>query len=162
VVESPNTSLANQFPVKPSLRNFLLFRSDLFLHRQDEHEIDQWFVGGDCAGWIYARLLPVPNIRHETEPVMEDWGWYASVRARDSGTTVALLFYPWPFLDGCWLIGLTTRRRLFRRPSTEQIHLAIDCVADAIDNMLCGDARFESFGWREENPFDTGTTDPRY
>ena len=23
------------------------------------------------------------------------------------------------------------------------------------------DNRFESFGWREQNPFDTGVTDPR-
>jgi hypothetical protein len=142
-------------------RNFLLFRSDLFLHRQEDDQIDQWFVGGDCAGWIYARLLPHRNITRETEPLMEDWGWYARVRTQDSETSIALLFYPWDHLDHCWLIGLDAKRKLMRRQSPEVIRAALDCVADAIDGVIAGDTRFESFGWRESNPFDTGVTDPR-
>ncbi len=148
-------------PLTTPIRNFLLFRSDLFLYDQDDDQIDQWFVGGDCAGWIYARLLPEPNIVRETDPLMEDWGWYASVKTRDPDVSIALLLYPWPYLDRSWLIGLEPRRQFLRRQSSVQIRDGIDCVADGIDKILTGDQRFESFGWREQNPFDTGVTNPR-
>jgi hypothetical protein len=69
-----------------------------------DDQIDAWFVGGDCAGWIYARLLPLPNIVGETEPLMEDWGWYASIKTCDTDTSIALLVYPWDYLDHCWMI----------------------------------------------------------
>ena len=142
-------------------RNFVLFRSDLFLYDQADEHIDCWFVGGDCAGWIYARLLPQPNIIRETEPVMEDWGWYASVKTNDTDTSIALLFYAWPFLEHCWMIGLEPRRRLFQRQPGNILRAAIDYVADAIDGIVDPDDRFESFGLYEQNPFDTGVTDPR-
>ncbi|MEI7462424.1 MAG: hypothetical protein WCK15_23755 [Pirellula sp.] len=129
-------------------------------YQADEH-IDCWFVGGDCAGWIYARLLPNPNIVRDTEPLMEDWGWYASVKTRDSDTSIALLVYAWPFLEHCWLIGLDPKRRLLRRQHDTTIRAAVDCIADGIDGIICSDDRFESFGWREQNPFDTGVKDPR-
>ncbi|MEQ9586510.1 MAG: hypothetical protein RJS97_00820 [Parvibaculaceae bacterium] len=142
-------------------RNYLLFRSELFLHRQPDDQLDQWFVGGDCAGWLYARLLPLPNIAPATEPLMEDWGWYASVRTIDTGTSIALLVYAWDYLDHCWLIGLDPKRRLIWRQSDTVIRSALDCVADGIDGIMAEDDRFESFGWHDENPFDTGVTDPR-
>jgi len=142
-------------------RNFLLFRCELFLHRQPDDQIDQWFVGGDCAGWIYARLLTFSYLYYETSPLMEDWGWYASVRTHDGDTSIALLVYPWDYLDHCWLIALEPRKRLFRRTSVEAIRSARDSVADALDAILENDPRFESFGWRAKNPFDTGLTDPR-
>ncbi len=92
---------------------------------------------------------------------MEDWGWYASVRIEDTNTSIAMLFYAWDYLDDCWLIGLEPRRKLIRRQSDEVTRAAVDCVADAIDDMLEEDDRFELFGWYERNPFDSGVTDPR-
>ena len=92
---------------------------------------------------------------------MEDWGWYATVKTRDTGTSIALLFYPWPYLEYCWLIGIDHKRKWLRRESPEAIRAAIDCVADGIDGILASDVQFESFGWREKNPFDSGITDPR-
>lgn len=92
---------------------------------------------------------------------MEDWGWYASVKTKDSETSIALLIYAWPFLEHCWLIGLDPKRRLFQRQPDSTLAAAVNCVADAIDGMIGSDDRFESFGWREQNPFDTGVTDPR-
>jgi hypothetical protein len=133
----------------------------LFLHDQPDDQIDQWFLGGDCAGWIYARLLPLPNILGETDPVMEDWGWYASVKTRDTETSIALLIYPWHYGDHCWMIGLNARKRWLGRQSPKTIRAAIDCAADGIDGIIASDVRFESFGWRELNPYDTGVTDPR-
>ena len=61
-------------------RNFVLFRSELFAHDQADDQIGLWFVGGDCAGWIYARLLHLPNIVRNTEPLMEDWGGTQALR----------------------------------------------------------------------------------
>ncbi len=152
---SESSALAN------TTRNFLLFRSELFLYHQEDDQIGQWFVGGDCTGWLYARLLPFPNITHETDPTMEDWGWYASIRTIDSATSIALLIYPWTYLDYCWLVAIKPRRKLLRLQSDTVVRNAVDYVADVIDDIMAGDERFESFGWREENPFDTGVTDPR-
>jgi hypothetical protein len=108
-------------------------------------------------------LLPLPNIVREIEPLMEDWGWYASVKTRDTNTSIALLIYAWDYLDHCWLIGLDSKRRSrwLKRQTDKTIRDAIDCVADGIDGIIGSDDRFESFGWREQNPFDTGVTDPR-
>ncbi len=142
-------------------RNSLLFRSELFIHRQEDSQIDHWFVGGDCAGWLYARLLALPNIERRTDPLMEDWGWYACVKTKDTATSISLLSYAWDFLDHCWLVGLEPKRRLLRRQSDKIIRAATDCIADAIDEIIVQDDRFESFGWQEKNPFELNTTDPR-
>ena len=56
-------------------RNFVLFETDLFVIRRRDEDIDKWSLGGDCAGWFYVRLLLAGHIRHECDPVMEDWGW---------------------------------------------------------------------------------------
>lgn len=142
-------------------RNFILFRTELFLHEQPDDQIDSWFVGGDCAGWFYARLLPTLNLRGETAPLMEDWGWYASVKTIDTNTSIAMLFYPWDYYDHCWLIGIDPRRRWLRRQSDDIIGAAQDCVADSIETIITSDVRFQSFGWHEQNPFDSGVKDPR-
>jgi len=140
---------------------FLIFRSELFLHRQEDDQIGRWFVGADCGGWLYARLLPLPNIARDVDPLMEDWGWYAGVRVIDSGTRVSIMIYAWDYFDHCWLIGLNAKRRLIRRQSDATLRGALNCVATGIDQIIAADYRFESFGWRDENPFDTGVTDPR-
>jgi hypothetical protein len=33
-------------------RNYGLFKTDLFVFHQKDEDIDQWFGGGDCAGWF--------------------------------------------------------------------------------------------------------------
>ena len=51
-------------------RNFVLFRTDLFVFRQRDEDIDSWSVGGDCAGWFYVRLLLVEHTRQDSDPIM--------------------------------------------------------------------------------------------
>jgi hypothetical protein len=49
-------------PYAPRRRDrskYFAFRTELFLWHQEDRDIDRWFVGGDCAGWFFARLLPV-------------------------------------------------------------------------------------------------------
>jgi hypothetical protein len=92
---------------------------------------------------------------------MEDWGWYASVKTRDTDVSVGLLVYAWNYLDHCWLIGLDPKQRLLRRKPEKTIRATIDYVANGIDGIIGSDGRFESFGLREQNPFDSRVTDPQ-
>ena len=91
----------------PIARNFVLFKTDLFVFRQRDEDIDKWFVGGDCAGWFYVRLLLVDRIRRECEPVMEDWGWTFAVSVDDVAVSVNV----WAFfeIENCWLFGLESK-----------------------------------------------------
>ncbi len=142
-------------------RNFIIFHTDLFLWKQADDQIDQWFVGGDCAGWLYARLLPLNDVRDDLGPCMEDWGgWYSSLRIGEPEVRVALLTYAWFETTNHWLIHLDPIRKLFRRQSDATVRQAVDYVADGIDQIIAADDRFTSLGWQELNPFDTGFTVP--
>ncbi|QDS98089.1 hypothetical protein HG15A2_13610 [Adhaeretor mobilis] len=136
-------------------RDWLIFKSGLFLYHQPDDQIDQWFVGGDCAGWLYARLLPQPNIRAGTSPVMEDWGWYSALRTFDLNVRVALLTYPWPEQEHCWAIGLEPKRKFFLRSSNSKFQQAVTCIADGLDAIVEADERFEHLGWFAQDPFLT-------
>src|SRR5262249_19778736 len=98
-------------------RNFVLFKTDLFVFHQRDQDIDRWFVGGDCAGWFYARLLPVDRVRPFREPVMEDWGWTFGVSIDD----VRVWINVWAFyeIENCWLFGIDAKKRLFSRKTSE-------------------------------------------
>lgn len=133
-------------------RHFLHFRSELFLYFQEDDQIDQWFVGGDCAGWLYARLLPLPHLEHSCGPVMEDWGWYLQVQVADPGVDVALLVYPSLQREHCWVVGLDAKRRLFRRQPETEIQQALDRVADGLEQIIAADERLEFLSWHEEFP----------
>jgi hypothetical protein len=103
-------------------RNYLLFRNALFLGFQSEEDIGRWFVGGDCLGWIYARLLPRPDLRDVCCPVMEDWGWYASVATRDIKVEVELLLYSYLLVTG--FLDFTNRARSMAKLADFKIKLA--------------------------------------
>lgn len=142
-------------------RNFILFRTRLFQFELPDAQIDTCVVGGDCAGWFYDRMLRHLELIGATEPVMEDWGWYACVKTRDTGVSIRMLVYSWPFLVNCWMIGLEAQQAFLWRHSPEAMSKAIDCAADAIDGIMRSDSRFESFGWSNANPFESEVTDPR-
>ncbi|MGN6546275.1 MAG: hypothetical protein ACTHK7_14570, partial [Aureliella sp.] len=133
-------------------RNYLLFRNALFLGYQSEEEIGRWFPGGDCLGWIYARLLPHPDLKNVCCPVMEDWGWYASVETRDTQVRVELLLYS--YIAGYWLLGVGAKPGLLWRKPLSVREEAHERVADAIDAILQADEYFESQGWRADDRFD--------
>jgi hypothetical protein len=132
-------------------RNWLLFATDLFLDHQSDDDLNRWLLGGDCLGWIYARLLADQQLTVECCPVMEDWGWYASVRTRDAKISVRISLYA--YIDKHWLLGLGTRKALFWKKRSNQLTDAQIYVADAIDAII-DDTRFNSFGWREDDQFD--------
>lgn len=131
-----------------------MFKTDLFFFDQADDDIDHWFIGGDCAGWFYIRLLAVKGIEPYMEPVMEDWGWCFAV----SVNSLRVWVYLWPFYDSqdSWLFGFETKSRLFRRASSKARTDAGSVVSDAVHNILRSDNRFIKFEWFEKSPFDTG------
>jgi hypothetical protein len=136
----------------PAMHNFVLFKTDLFLSRQRDEDIDRWAVGGDCAGWFYVRLLMCEDIRPGGEPVMEDWGWTFVVTVK----SVRVRLNVWPFneMEPCWLIGLEPKDRLFRWEPSESLTHAKDVVADALERWISNDPRIERHEWFAGNPFD--------
>ncbi len=133
-------------------RNFVLFKTDLFLFHQRNEDIDRWFVGGDCAGWFYARLLPVDRIQGSCEPVMEDWGWTFAVSVDD----VKIWVNAWAFhgMEHCWLLGLEAEKRVFRRKNSEALVRAKDVVSNALENIITGEPRIAKHEWFTESPFN--------
>jgi hypothetical protein len=133
-------------------RNFVLFQTDLFVFRQRDEDIDKWFVGGDCAGWFYVRLLLVDHIRHDCDPVMEDWGWTFAVSV--DGIRVCVNIWAFFEIDNCWLIGLEPKAGWFRRQPSKKLIAAKEAVANALETIMAADARVLNRAWFADNPFD--------
>lgn len=132
--------------------NFILFKTDLFVFRKRDNDIDKWSVGGDCAGWFYVRLLLSERIRHECDPVMEDWGWTFAVSV--DGIKVRINVWAFP-IENCWLFGLQPLRGLFRRESSEKLNFAHETVARELETIISSDARIVKHANFAENPFDS-------
>jgi hypothetical protein len=154
-----NSKFANKkdTDVASVARNFVLFQTDLFVFRQRDEDIDKWFVGGDCAGWFYARLLLADNIKQESDPVMEDWGWRFAVSVEGIKVSVNV----WAFFEvkNCWLFALEPKGGWFRPPSSEKLIAAKEAVANALDRIMAGDARIVNRAWFADNPFELNVKD---
>jgi hypothetical protein len=133
-------------------RNFVLFKTDLFEFHQRDEDIDRWFVGGDCAGWFYDRLLLVDLVQGFCEPVMEDWGWTFAV----SVVGVRVWVNVWAFfgIENCWLLGIYPKKRLFWRQSSETLLGSKEVVGSALENIITAEPRIAKHAWFAENPFD--------
>jgi hypothetical protein len=133
-------------------RNFVLFKTDLFVFRQRDEDIDKWFVGGDCAGWFCVRLLLVDHITYDSDPIMEDWGWTFAVSVDGARLWVNV----WAFfeIENCWLFGLEPKGGWFRRQSSEKPIAAKEVVADALDAIMAADTRIVKHAWFADNPFE--------
>jgi hypothetical protein len=138
--------------VKSPARNFVLFKTDLFLFRQRDEDIDRWIVGGDCAGWFYARLLPVNRIRPFCEPVMEDWGWTFAVSI--NGVRVWVNVWPFYEIENCWLFGVEAKKRLLRRQAAESLMRAKDIACEALEDVMTVDSKILKHEWFTESPFE--------
>jgi hypothetical protein len=138
-------------------RNFVLFKTDLFVFHQRDEDIDQWFVGGDCAGWFYTRLLLVDQIRRACCPVMEDWGWTFAVCVE--GVTVWVNVWAFFGIENCWLFGLEAKRGWLWWPSKAKLTAATQAIAGALETIMEADVRIAKRAWFAENPFDLDITD---
>jgi hypothetical protein len=138
-------------------RNFVLFKTDLFVFRQRDEDIDKWFVGGDCAGWFYVRLLLADEIQHDCDPLMEDWGWSFAVSA--AGVRVWVNVWAFFEIENCWLFGLEPKGGWFRRRSSEKLIAAKELVANALETILAADTRIVKRAWFADNPFELNIKD---
>ena len=138
-------------------RNFVLFKTDLFVFRQRDEDIDNWCVGGDCAGWFYVRLLLVQHIRQYCDPVMKDWGWMFAVSV--DGVKVWVNVWAFFEIENCWLFGLESTGGWFRRQSSEKLNAAKDVVATALERIMADDSRIVKRAWHAENPMELNIKD---
>lgn len=135
----------------------LLFKSDLFFTDQPDEQIDQWRVGADCIGWLYARLLPVPEIQEGTSPGMEDWGWYATVFANEIKFELSLYEMR---EDDCeyWILNIKPLKKLLRKIPKEAISQAMQILTDALTNIVDTSPYFHAYTWSNKDPFSKGFT----
>lgn len=133
-----------------AVRNFLLFKTDLFVFHQRDEDIGRWLVGGDCAGWFYTRLLLVDRIQCDREPVMEDWGWRFAVSV--DGVTIWVNVWASLEIENGWLFGLEPKKHFFRRQSSETLLAAKEIVCDALEAIITSEPRIVKHEWFAENP----------
>ena len=125
------------------------FKTDLFFRDIPDNQIDQWFVGGDCAGWIFARLLPDEEISHDLDPVMEDWGWYMAVKVRD--VVVEFTVGEDPETYEFWQLGISSKQKFFRKHSVDELAYAKSKVVEAVLQILKNDDRFTDISCSESD-----------
>jgi hypothetical protein len=145
------------YQVSSMARTYLLFKTDLFVLRQRDDDINKWFVGGDCAGWFYVRLLLQDRIEPSREPIMEDWGWTFVVSV--DGVKVWINVWAFFEIESCWLFGLEAKKHFFRRQSPEVSAAAKAVVSHALTTIVAADQRVFKHQWFPENPFDLGVKD---
>lgn len=133
-------------------RNFVLFKTELFVFRQRDEDIDKWFVGGDSAGWFYVRLLLVDPIKPDSYPVMEDWGWTFAVSV--DGVRVTVNVWAYFETENCWVLGLESKSRWFQPQSLEKLTAAKQIVATALEATMAADAKILKRAWFSDDPFD--------
>ena len=131
---------------------YVIFESDLFFTDIPDGQLDQWFIGGDCAGWFYARLLPHERIKASLAPQMEDWGWIMAVEA--AGSVVDIRVWEYSDEHKSWVLGIEARKKLLKKNSADLMESAEMLVAGAVAAILESDARFVNFRWCDENPLE--------
>jgi hypothetical protein len=134
-------------------RNFVSFRTGLFLDEQADDELNQWFLGEDCAKWLHSKLLAVEGMVPGVEPLEEDWGgWTFAVRAHGVWFWINI----WPGLQErqTWTIGIEPRPGLFGAFTKTRTRLAKAKMCDAIDSALASSPEITGRQWLEKHPED--------
>ncbi|HCO27457.1 MAG: hypothetical protein CME31_17885 [Gimesia sp.] len=109
---------------------FVSFHTKLFFTDIPDEQLDSWFIGGDCSGWFYARLIPYNQMEPDLEPTMEDWGWIMTVKTNG----IAVDIYVWEYLErhNSWVFGIAAKNKWLRKIPAEQLDTSEDTVARAI------------------------------
>tara|TARA_R110002167_G_scaffold22416_1_gene80464 strand:- start:283 stop:717 length:435 start_codon:yes stop_codon:yes gene_type:complete len=131
---------------------FVSFHTKLFFTDIPDEQLDSWFIGGDCSGWFYARLIPYNQMEPDLEPTMEDWGWIMTVKTNG----IAVDIYVWEYLErhNSWVFGIAAKNKWLRKIPAEQLDTSEDTVARAIGAILEADNRFTQIEWSSENPLE--------
>ncbi|MCX6850312.1 MAG: hypothetical protein NTY98_15445, partial [Verrucomicrobia bacterium] len=92
--------------------SYVVIQTELFFTDIPDDQIGSWFLGGDCAGWFYARLLPVKEIKQHLSPVMEDWGWIMEVGV--NGVVVQICVWECLDQEKLWVLGIAAKKKFFK------------------------------------------------
>lgn len=128
-------------------RRFFQFSSTLFVFEQADDQIDTWFAGADCAGWFYARLLPLPGVKYGSAPIMEDWGWQFEIEVDGVNMVVNVRAIE----DWTFEVQPPRARGWFSKPvaGNEQ---ARERLCDLLEAIARSDERITVGGWHSEMP----------
>lgn len=128
----------------------LVIQTELFFTDIPDEQLGSWFLGGDCAGWFYARLLPLKGIRQHLCPTMEDWGWIMGMEV--NGVVVQICV--WEYLDQekLWVLGIGARKKFFKKADPSLLKSAEEIVVDGLSAILQSDERFLNFKWFDKDP----------
>jgi hypothetical protein len=134
-------------------RNFVVFTTEVFRDEQPDEELDQWFLGEDCARWLHQKLLAVPGVAHGAAPLEEDWhGWSFGLRAHE----VWFWINVWCSFNErkTWIVGIEPRPGLLGAFRKERTRQAKAMLSDAIDSVLASAHEVTSHHWHDKNPLE--------
>lgn len=128
--------------------NVFRFRTNLFFTDQPDDQLDQWFLGGDCAAWFFMRLMAEEELEYCCCPTMEDWGWTMAVKCFE--IQVWFMIYR---EEDVWAFIVETRKGFLQRKFYEHQATALEKTMRTIESIARSDNRFNDIGWSGREPF---------
>ena len=89
---------------------YVVIQTELFFTDIPDDQIGSWFLGADCAGWFYARLLPISGIKGSLSPVMEDRGWIMELEV--NGVIVQICVWQYIDQEKLWVLGVAAKKEI--------------------------------------------------
>jgi len=131
---------------------YLALETDLFFTGIPDDQLGHWFIGADCAGWFYARLLPTPEIKQHLDPTMEDWGWIMAVETAE--TVVDICVWEYLGMEQHWVLGIGAKKKFLKKTEPDRLASALATVESALTAIVGSDTRFPKFKWFDNNPME--------
>ncbi len=136
-------------------RNFVEFSTGMFRDEQPDEELDQWFLGEDCARWLHLKLLGVKGVKPGIAPLEEDWGgWTFGIRVHGVWFWINI----WCGFEerGTWIVGIEPRPGLFGAFRTQRTARAKATLCDGIDTAITAAPEITGRQWLGKHPSDLG------
>jgi hypothetical protein len=131
--------------------NFFTFRTGMFRSDQPDDELDRWFLGEDCAKWLYTQLLAVQGVSPSVAPLEEDWGgWTFRIRV----LTDRFWINVWYGLEtpDAWTVDIEptfSPWRVFRKKAAGRARARL---LDAVNSVLASASEVSHVQWHETHP----------
>jgi hypothetical protein len=132
-------------------RNFVVVSTGMFRDEQPDDELNQWFLGEDCANWPQQKLIAVVGIEPGAAPLQEDWGgWTFGIRVHRVWFGIRI----WCSFDerGTWIVGIEPRPGLFGVFRKQRTNLAKAELCGAIDSVFASAPEVTVWQWLEMHP----------
>jgi hypothetical protein len=132
-------------------RNFSAFSTGMFRDKQPDDELDQWFLGEDCARWLHPKLIAVEGIEPGAAPLEGDWGgWTFAIRVHHIWFWIKI----WCSFDerGTWIVGIEPRSDPFGAFRKQRTKLAKAELCSAIDSVFASAPEVTDWQCLEKHP----------